>query len=166
MKRYQPSNSDDNHSSNINSTQSGNYGPCGMPYIAVLHHGPPHSRGLVLIMTLAFKFQRNKIVLLRSLVMIQYYGEPPRPRGSVLVLKLPGLEYWILFQVGSIISFISSPSGGPPGPVYPNCAKSLIYFISFSNRASDVMTNFKWMGTTANIRDSMPKYRRIICFEG
>ena len=35
----------------------------------------------------AFKFQRSKFFLLRSLVKIQYCGEPPWPRGIVLDLR-------------------------------------------------------------------------------
>ena len=31
-----------------------------------------------------------------SFIKIQYYGEPPRPRGSVLGLRPPGLEFRIL----------------------------------------------------------------------
>ena len=67
--------------------------------------------------TLAFKFQRNKMFLPRSLVMIQYCREPPRPRGSVLGHRPPGLEFRILCLEGSVISFISPSSGGSLGPV-------------------------------------------------
>ena len=35
---------------------------------------------------------------------MQYCGEPPRPRGSVLGLRPPGLEFRILCLVGSVIS--------------------------------------------------------------
>ena len=42
------------------------------------------------------KFQRNEMFLPRSLVMIQYCEEPPWPRGSVLGLRPPGLEFQIL----------------------------------------------------------------------
>ena len=47
----------------------------------------------------------------------QYCGEPPWPRGSVLGLRPPGLEFRILCLEGSVISIISSSSGGFPGPV-------------------------------------------------
>ena len=50
---------------------------------------------------LAFKFQRNKMFLPRSLVMIQYRGEPPWPRGSVLGLRPPGLEFFVWRTVSS-----------------------------------------------------------------
>ena len=43
----------------------------------------------VSILTLAFKFQRNKMFLLRSIVMIQYCGEPPWPRNRKLGLRPP-----------------------------------------------------------------------------
>ena len=42
---------------------------------------------------LAFKFQRNKMFLPCSLIKIRYCGEPPWPRGSVLGLRPPGLEF-------------------------------------------------------------------------
>ena len=67
--------------------------------------------------TLAFKFQSNKMILLRLLVEIQYCGEPLWPRGSVLGLRPPGLKFRILCLEGSVIVFISAPSGGAPGPV-------------------------------------------------
>ena len=47
----------------------------------------------------------------------QYCGEPPWPRGSVLGLRPPGLEFRILCLEGSVISIISPSSGGSPGPV-------------------------------------------------
>ena len=47
----------------------------------------------------------------------QYCGEPPRPRGSVLGLRPPGLEFRILCLEDSVISIISPSSGGSPGPV-------------------------------------------------
>ena len=53
----------------------------------------------------------------RSLVKIQYCGEPPWPRGSVLGLRPPGLEFQILCLEGSVISFIASSSGSSPVPV-------------------------------------------------
>ena len=59
-----------------------------------------------------FKFQSH-----RSLVMIQYCGEPPWPRGTVLDLKPPALEFRIMCLEGSIISMILSSSWGYPGPV-------------------------------------------------
>ena len=67
--------------------------------------------------TLAFKCQRNKMFLPRLPVKIQYCGELWWPWGSMLGLRPPGLEFWILCLEGSIISFISSSSGGSPGPV-------------------------------------------------
>ena len=47
----------------------------------------------------------------------QYRGEPPWPRGSVLGLGPPGLEFRILCLEDSVISIISPSSGGSPGPV-------------------------------------------------
>ena len=44
-------------------------------------------------------------------------GEPPWPRGSVLGLRPPGLEFRILCLEDSVISIISPASGGSPGPV-------------------------------------------------
>ena len=60
--------------------------------------------------TLALKFQRNKMFLPRSFVKIQYYGEPPWPKGSVFGLRPPGFEFQILCLKGSVISFISPSS--------------------------------------------------------
>ena len=47
----------------------------------------------------------------------QYCGEPPWPKGSVLGLRPPGLEFWMLCLEDSVISIISPSSGGSPGPV-------------------------------------------------
>ena len=47
----------------------------------------------------------------------QYCEELPWPRGSVLGLRPPGLEFRILCLEDSVISIISSSSGGSPGPV-------------------------------------------------
>ena len=47
----------------------------------------------------------------------QYCGVPPCPRGNVLGLGPPGLEFRILCLEGSVISIISPSSGGSPGPV-------------------------------------------------
>ena len=47
----------------------------------------------------------------------QYCGEPPWPRGTVLGLRPPGLEFRILCLEDSVISYISPSSGGSPGPV-------------------------------------------------
>ena len=66
---------------------------------------------------LAFKFQRNKMFLPRSLMKIPYCVEPPRPRGSVLDLTQPELEFRIMCLEGSVISFISLSPGGSPVPV-------------------------------------------------
>ena len=44
----------------------------------------------------------------------QYCGEPPWPRGSVLGLRPPGLEFRILCLEDSVISIISPSSGGSP----------------------------------------------------
>ena len=47
----------------------------------------------------------------------QYCGESPWPRGSVLGLRPPGLEFRILCLEDSVISIISPSSGGSPGPI-------------------------------------------------
>ena len=54
---------------------------------------------------------KKQTVFPRSLVKIQYCGEPLWPRGSVLGLRPPGLEFRILCLEGSVISFISPSSG-------------------------------------------------------
>ena len=66
-----------------------------------------------------FKFQRNTFVLSHSLVKIQYCGQPPWPRGIVLGLRPPGVEFRILCLEGSVISLISTSSGGSPDSVQP-----------------------------------------------
>ena len=62
-------------------------------------------------------FERNKNVSSPSTCESQYCGEPPWPRGSVLGLRPPGLEFRILCLEDSVISIISPSSGGSPGPV-------------------------------------------------
>ena len=52
--------------------------------------------------------ERNTKFFLRSLVNIQCCEEPPLPRGRVLGLRPPGLEFRILCLEGSVISFILS----------------------------------------------------------
>ena len=47
----------------------------------------------------------------------QFCGKPPWPRGSVLSLRPPGLEFWIMCLEDSVISIISPSSGGSPDPV-------------------------------------------------
>ena len=47
----------------------------------------------------------------------QYCGEPMWPRGSVLGLRPPGLEFRILCLEDSVISIISPSSGGSPDPI-------------------------------------------------
>ena len=47
----------------------------------------------------------------------QYCGEPQGPRGSVLDLRPPGLQFRILCLEDGVISIISPSSGGSPGPV-------------------------------------------------
>ena len=63
--------------------------------------------------SLTFKIQRN----IRSLVKIQYCGEPPWPSGSVLGLRPPRFAFRILCLEGSVISSISPYSRGSPGPI-------------------------------------------------
>ena len=53
----------------------------------------------------------------RSLVKIQYCGESQLPRGSVVGLRSPGLEFRSLCLEGSVMSLISPSSGGFLGPM-------------------------------------------------
>ena len=62
--------------------------------------------------TLAFKSQRNKMFLPRSLVKILWGASGTK---SVFGLRPPGLEFWIMWLEGSVISFISPYSRGSPG---------------------------------------------------
>ena len=55
---------------------------------------------------------KNEMFLSHSLVKIQYCGEPPWPRGSVLSLRPPGLRVRIPCLEDSVITFIS-PSNPP-----------------------------------------------------
>ena len=63
----------------------------------------------------------------------QYCGEPPWPRGSVLGLRPPGLEFRILCLEDSVISIISPSSGGFSWPslayMCTKVASSPIHFI-------------------------------------
>ena len=63
----------------------------------------------------------------------QYCGKPPWPKGSVLGLRPPGLEFRVLCLENSVISFISPSSWGFPGLVQPICAQRWpkARFISF-----------------------------------
>ena len=67
---------------------------------------------------MCFKFGKLCIQLKYiSLVKIKYCGEHQWPRGSVLDLRPPGLEFWILCLQGSVTSFISPSPGGSIRPV-------------------------------------------------
>ena len=61
--------------------------------------------------------KETKNVSSQSTCESQYCGEPPWPRGSVLGLRPPGLEFQILCLEDSVISIISPSSGGSTGPV-------------------------------------------------
>ena len=61
--------------------------------------------------------KETKTVSSPSTCESQYCGEPPWPRGSVLGLRPPGLEFRILCLEDSVISIISPSSGGSPGQV-------------------------------------------------
>ena len=63
-------------------------------------------------LTLAFKFQRNTMFLLRSLVKIQYCGDQ-----EVACSASDGQAQISNPVAGSVISFISPSSGGFPDPV-------------------------------------------------
>ena len=60
------------------------------------------------------RFERNTNVSSPSTCKTQYCGEPPRPRGSVLGLRPPRLEFRILCLVDGVIS---PSSGGYPDPI-------------------------------------------------
>ena len=75
------------------------------------------------VFALAFKFPRNKMFLIRSLVTVEYFGEPPWPWGDVFGLRPPGLKFQILCLEGSVISFLSPCSGRSPGTVQLICAR-------------------------------------------
>ena len=92
----------------------------------------PHSSGVgprVVVSTVAFHarvrgsvpglggLKQTKHISSPSTCESQYCGEPPWPRGSVLDLRPPGLEFRILCLDDSVISIISPSSGGSPGPV-------------------------------------------------
>ena len=62
-------------------------------------------------------FKETKNVSSPSMCESQYCGEPPWPRGSVLGLRPPGLEFRILCLEDSVILIILPSSGGSPGPV-------------------------------------------------
>ena len=79
---------------------------------------------------MAFKFQRN-MFLPRSLVKIQYCGEPPWPRGRVLGLRLQGLGFRIRSLESNVISYISPSSEGYPGQRWPKTTKTLLLIHSF-----------------------------------
>ena len=61
--------------------------------------------------------KETQIVSSPSTCKSEYCGEPPWPRGSVLGLRPPGLEFRFLCLEDSVISIISLSSGGSPGPV-------------------------------------------------
>ena len=61
--------------------------------------------------------RETKNVSSPSMCESQYCVEPPWPRGSVLGLRPPGLEFRILCLEDSVILIISPSSGGSPGPV-------------------------------------------------
>ena len=61
--------------------------------------------------------KETKTVSPPSTCKSQYCGEPPWPRGSVLGLRPPGLEFRILCLEDSVMSIISPSSGGSPGAV-------------------------------------------------
>ena len=77
--------------------------------------------------------KKTKNVSSPSLCESPYCGEPPWPRGSMLGLRPPGLEFRILCLEDSVIPIISPFSGGSPGPVYSICAQRWpkARFISF-----------------------------------
>ena len=61
--------------------------------------------------------KETKTVSSHPRVKVGSCWEPPWPRGSVLGLRPPGLEFRVLCLEDSVISTISPPSWGSPGPV-------------------------------------------------
>ena len=59
-------------------------------------------------------FKETKMFLPHPRVKVSIVGSLRKPRGSVLGLRPPGLEFRILCLEDSVIS---SSSGGSPGPV-------------------------------------------------
>ena len=97
--------------------RGGGGGGDGFPGAAIKPAWLESRRSLVRTSLWPSKFKRNKKILPRSLAKIQYCGEHTWPRGSVLGLRPPRLEFRILRLEDSVISIISPPSGGSPGPV-------------------------------------------------
>ena len=62
-------------------------------------------------------FKETKMFLSHPRVKVSIVGSLRDRRGSVLGLRPPGREFRILCLEDSVISFISSSSGGSPGPV-------------------------------------------------
>ena len=92
-------------------------------YFSSLHI--PWSPSMLL---LCFRFQRNKMFLRHSLVKIQYCGEPPWPRDSVLGLRPQGSNF-----VSCVCRAVSSYSPHQPQEVHrtQRWHKNPILFISF-----------------------------------
>ena len=108
------------------------------------------------------RFERNKNVSCLSTCETHYCGEPPWPRGSVLSLRPPGLEFRILCLEDSVISFISPSSG----PVYPICAQRWpkARYISFLE-ITDWNTSIRDMSKQSHITGSfMCKIVGVIVF--
>ena len=78
--------------------------------------------------------ERNKMFLPCSRVKIQYCGEPSWPIGSVLCIRLPGIEFRIRCLEGSFISFISPSSEIFLAQFGPHVASNPIHYISFSKQ--------------------------------
>ena len=79
----------------------------------------------------------------------QYCEEPQWPRGSVLGLRPPGLEFRILCLEDSVISIISPSSGRSPGPVQPICTQRWpeARFISFPQHQCRILTSLSLGGS-------------------
>ena len=73
--------------------------------------------------TVSAVWKKRKMFLPHPHVKVSIVGSLPWPRGSMLGLRLPGLEFRILCLEDSVISIISPSSGGYPGPVQPICAQ-------------------------------------------
>ena len=98
--------------------------------------------------------QRFRHVLMpRFILIIQYCREPPWPRGSVLGLRPPGLEFRILCLEGSVTSFISPSSGGSPEPVWHIWSEILINEILINEYNRDhIHCAVQWVISGANIK--------------
>ena len=113
-------------------------------FTIAMHRGfEPHS---------GLQVSKKKMFLPRSLVKIQYCGEPPWPRGSVLGGRPPGLECRILCLESSVISFTSPSSGGSPAYMCTKMAyKNPIHLIYHSNAHLKRCSGFGFLSAAGDL---------------